>query len=311
MNSQEQKPSAELDIVEKDFDGLVASGVTDYCNQVCGGGNCGTGPLCMYGINAETHMPPRNLRDGGITVYVLPAQEDIAASQEGKRPTNLLVRHFATEAELTAYKAGLDCIENEFDEIDGLNVVGSKVSFTRGTKEENDADVSELVFSTVAEAQAFHQGIGDAEGMHAPLVIEPEDEGYAQLAAYEQRRSEASDETSVKVKHWGAYGIEGTTSTHQFDIADQRTRNGQAFITVGAIDGDLDDMLSVTMEVNTNPLNGVDHVACAHVHFDSDALAVSLFKIGNKILIRTETEVSIQPFLQKVNGFTEKLYWIE
>lgn len=50
------------------------------------------------------------------------------------------------------------------------------------------------------------------------------------------KESEASDETSVKVKHWGAYGIEGTTSTHQFDIADQRTRNGQAFITVGAID---------------------------------------------------------------------------
>jgi hypothetical protein len=118
-------------------------------------------------------------------------------------------------------------------------------------------------------------------------------------------------ETSVKVKHWDAYHVDGTVDTHQFDIDDQRTINGQAFITVGALEGNLDDMLSVTMEVNANPLNGIDHVPCAHVHFDNDALAVSLFKIGDKILVRPETNVSIESFSQKVNGFGETLYWIE
>ena len=122
---------------------------------------------------------------------------------------------------------------------------------------------------------------------------------------------EASHETSVKVKYWDAYNIEGTIPTHQFDIADQREAHGQAYITVGAMDGDLDDMLSVTMEVNTNPLNGIDHVPCAHVHFDGDSLAMSLFKIGNKILVRPETDVSIDSFFEKVNGFGETLYWIE
>lgn len=118
-------------------------------------------------------------------------------------------------------------------------------------------------------------------------------------------------ETSVPVKYWGAYGVEGTVDTHQFDLIDQREPHGQAYITVGALEGNLDDMLSVTMEVNTNPLNGVDHVPCAHVHFDDDAMAVSLFKIGNKILVRPETNVSITGFRQKLNGFPEQLYWID
>ncbi|MDD2744494.1 MAG: hypothetical protein PHV02_19725 [Rhodocyclaceae bacterium] len=118
-------------------------------------------------------------------------------------------------------------------------------------------------------------------------------------------------ETSVKVKHWGAYHVEGTVDTHQFDIADQRETNGQAYITVGALEGSDDDLLSVTMEINTSPLNGIDHVPCAHVHFDGDSVAVSLFKIGNKILVRPETEVSIEPFFQNVNGFGEQLYWID
>lgn len=37
---------------------LREAGVTDYCNQVCGGGNCGSERLCQYGIDSKTHMPP-------------------------------------------------------------------------------------------------------------------------------------------------------------------------------------------------------------------------------------------------------------
>ncbi len=121
-------------------------------------------------------------------------------------------------------------------------------------------------------------------------------------------------ETSVKVKYWDCYNSEyETVNTHQFDIVDQRATGGQSFITVGALEGNLDDLLSVTMEVNTNPLNGIDHVPCAHVHFDEDALAVSLFKIGNKILVRPETNVSIEPFDTRfnANGPIETMYWIK
>ena len=120
-----------------------------------------------------------------------------------------------------------------------------------------------------------------------------------------------AEETSVNVKYWDAYNVEGTALTHQFDIADQRRTTGQAYITVGPLEGHVDEMLSVTMEINVNPLNGIDHVPCAHVHFDGDSLAVSLFKIGDKILVRPETGVCIDSFFQKVNGFGETLYWIE
>ncbi|WP_341744734.1 hypothetical protein [Azonexus hydrophilus] len=41
---------------------LRESGVTDYCAQVCGGGNCGGAGLCQYGIDSKTHMPPEALR---------------------------------------------------------------------------------------------------------------------------------------------------------------------------------------------------------------------------------------------------------
>lgn len=146
-----------------------SSGVTDYCNQVCGGGNCGTGPLCMYGINAETHMPPRNLRDGGIWCMSCQRRRTSQLLRRGKRPTNLLVRHFITEAELTAYKAGLDCIENEFDEIDGLNVVGSKVSFTRGTKERRTMRTCpSWCFLPLLRRKLSIKESVTLEGMHAP-----------------------------------------------------------------------------------------------------------------------------------------------
>lgn len=36
---------------------LRDAGVSDYCNQVCGGGNCGGERVCQYGIDTITHMP--------------------------------------------------------------------------------------------------------------------------------------------------------------------------------------------------------------------------------------------------------------
>ncbi len=36
---------------------LARDGITSYCDQVCGGGECGTGTLCMMGIDPETKMP--------------------------------------------------------------------------------------------------------------------------------------------------------------------------------------------------------------------------------------------------------------
>lgn len=35
----------------------ASDGVTDFCSQVCGGGQCGTGPSCHLGIDPATRQP--------------------------------------------------------------------------------------------------------------------------------------------------------------------------------------------------------------------------------------------------------------
>ncbi|EMN3634461.1 hypothetical protein R3Q56_006703 [Pseudomonas aeruginosa] len=99
---------------------------------------------------------------------------------------------------------------------------------------------------------------------------------------------------SMKVKHWSAYNEETSASaTHEIEVHDQRGVNGQVYLTVGALEGALDEMLSVVAEVNTNPETGKESVPCIHVSFDSGAMAFSLFKIGDKILLRPENDVTL------------------
>ncbi len=43
--------------LEDVFAQLRAEGIESYCQQICGGGYCGTGPVCQYGIDAKTEMP--------------------------------------------------------------------------------------------------------------------------------------------------------------------------------------------------------------------------------------------------------------
>lgn len=122
----------------------------------------------------------------------------------------------------------------------------------------------------------------------------------------------ATGETSVQVKHWDAYHSEYPTDmTHLLDVADQRQTHGQLFATLGALEGNVDDLLSITLEVNTNPLTGIEHVPCAHVHFDNDALACSLFKVGDNILVRPESGVTLEAFDAKAHGVNETFFWMK
>ena len=116
-------------------------------------------------------------------------------------------------------------------------------------------------------------------------------------------------ETNVEVRHWDCYG-ESSPNTHQFDITDQRKTNGQVFASLGALEGHLDDMIAVTMEVNSNPLNGVDHVPCVHVHFDDSNIAFSLFKINDEILLSPENGVFVNAEQHNINGRSESVYII-
>lgn len=124
-------------------------------------------------------------------------------------------------------------------------------------------------------------------------------------------RLQPAVEESVPVKHWDAYPIEGTVDTHRIELADQRKTSGQLYATVQALDGDEDDMLSLSAEVNTHPLDGIGHLPCMHIHFDDNALAVSLFKVGRRILVRPETDVRLEGFSHDFGSHQEGLMWLE
>ncbi|ELG7182289.1 TPA: hypothetical protein ACP3ZG_004815 [Pseudomonas aeruginosa] len=112
---------------------------------------------------------------------------------------------------------------------------------------------------------------------------------------------------SVPVKHWEGYEDKQAPLTHQIDIDDQRLSNGQIYLTVGALEGHMDNLLSVTAEVNTNPQNEAEHLPCMHVHFNEDALAFTAFKVYDKILLQPEQGV----VLTQVQGPEGPMYIVE
>lgn len=109
-------------------------------------------------------------------VFVLPTQEDIARFEMGQKPGNVLWREFETVAELQAYEAGVEHIEDEFDEIDGIERDGLWVAVTRSE------GVDRFDFVTEAAAEAFMQGVTDAEGFQAPKLVGRYDAGFLRLA---------------------------------------------------------------------------------------------------------------------------------
>lgn len=116
---------------------------------------------------------------------------------------------------------------------------------------------------------------------------------------------------SIDVMHWDAYYATDMGKTHQFVVVDRRQSNGQLFVDMEALNGNPDDMLSVTMEINADPLTGIGHVPCVHLHFDADNMAVSLFKIGGRILVRPEADVVVEPFQACIGSRRELFYWIK
>lgn len=115
---------------------------------------------------------------------------------------------------------------------------------------------------------------------------------------------------SVPVKHWAAYDSGDVEATHMMDVEDHRQHSGQVYLSAGQREGDLDQMLSVTMEIASNPLNGIDQVPCAHIHFDADALAFSAFRLGSGIVLRPEVGVTFRSGINPSDA-RETLLWVE
>jgi hypothetical protein len=108
-------------------------------------------------------------------VFVLPTQEDVLAVAEGRNPDDMFWRVFETARELTAYKAGIDAIEDENDELASLVRLGRNVFLGRG------GIVQPHELESEAVAEAFRQGVEDAEGVETPLLIGREDGRFSKI----------------------------------------------------------------------------------------------------------------------------------
>lgn len=84
------------------------------------------------------------------------------------------------------------------------------------------------------------------------------------------------------------------------EITDQRRTNSQMYIDIAPIEGDIDDILSLSLEINRLPEDETDR-QCTRLHFDGDNLAVSIFKDGDGYILRPETDVRIRD-IQLANG---------
>lgn len=105
-----------------------------------------------------------------------------------------------------------------------------------------------------------------------------------------------SQQSSVEVVGWDSSRYGGSKplgETFEMDINDQRVTNGQFYVDVAPTSGHTDDIMGIVVEINQLP-GSESHCQCAHLHFDGDNLAMSIFKEGNKYILRPETGVSIR-----------------
>ena len=105
--------------------------------------------------------------------------------------------------------------------------------------------------------------------------------------------------TAEMIGYWDGvhYHEDGDMDTEglafECKIHDMRRTNGQVTVDIVPESGDLDDGLYATFEINR--LNGSkDESPCLHVAFDCDNMALSMFKQGDKFILRPETGVEIR-----------------
>ncbi|MGI0646972.1 hypothetical protein ACRCPS_18305 [Pseudomonas aeruginosa] len=99
---------------------------------------------------------------------------------------------------------------------------------------------------------------------------------------------------SVQVRHWEQYKGPVQANTHAIDVVDRRSESGQFYLTVGALEGNVDDLVSVCGEVGIDPVGGVDFVPSVLVNFDADAVACALYKKAGNIVLRPEPGVVVE-----------------
>lgn len=101
----------------------------------------------------------------------------------------------------------------------------------------------------------------------------------------------------VPVSHWGSTDYRGEIPAGDrflMEVVDKREQCGQLYIDVGAEDGDTDDILTASFEISNLP-GSRTHTQAMHLHFNDNAMAMTVFKQGDKYILRPDTNVTILP----------------
>lgn len=154
----------------------------------------------------------------------------------------------------------------------------------------------DMLGDQVGEMVSMTKNPGDA--IEIGHVLEVRDGDTEEMITLDEIDTPASEDV-IPVAYWDSkvYG-EGhlepdNGKDFQILVDDRRESVGQLFVDVIKIDGEDDDMLAVTLEINRLPGSKTD-VPCAHLHFDNDRVAASFFKQDNRFIVRPETDVTIR-----------------
>ena len=165
---------------------------------------------------------------------------------------------------------------------------------------------------TVQREAAFQQALGQAlQALSGHMSVEQLDV-LRQTAENLNTPSGVATE-GVAVRHWNSEFYGGDLENYdeyRLRMADQRVSSGQLYLDLEPAIEDFDTMskgmLSVTLEVNS--FAELPPMACAHLHFDGDACAFSLFKKADReFYLRPECNVEITS--TQLNG--ETLYLVK
>ena len=104
--------------------------------------------------------------------------------------------------------------------------------------------------------------------------------------------------TTIPVEYWNStkYNPDGDAPNTQYEMeVDDQREAGQLFASIITTGGKVEDVLPITLEIHRLPGSEQD-LPCAHVHFDDNNLAFSVFKLNDKIVIRPENYVKFKTY---------------
>lgn len=104
----------------------------------------------------------------------------------------------------------------------------------------------------------------------------------------------------VDVQHWaherytGGVGLFPVTGeTFQMELEDHRSTSGQLWVTTAPVEGMIDQMLSICMEVGHLSTDSGDFPA-ANIYFDSDNMAATLYRVNDTVVMRLAEGVQLR-----------------